>query len=95
MHSKPFLCDWTVTTLDKGHLSIDIMDDLCLEDVEVKILGANRELLTKIKLVNRHTEVDAPVGNPTFVELITPHGASVRYVEGSGGDWYSKKELFN
>jgi hypothetical protein len=95
MHSNPLLCDWTVTILDEGHLSIDVMDDLCLEGVEVKILGANRELLTKIKLLERHTEVDAPVGNPTFVELITPHGISVRYVKGSGSEWYSKKELFN
>ncbi len=94
MHSKPLLCDWSVNTLDESHLSIDVMDDLCLEGVEVKILGTNRELLLKVKLVDRHTEIDAPVGNPTFVELITPEGVSVRYVKGSGEEWYSKKELF-
>ena len=90
MHSKPLLCDWTVSTLDKDHLSIDVTNDLCLEGAEVKVLGANRELLTRTKLTNRHTEMNAPTGNPTFVELITPDGVSVQYVKGSGNEWYSK-----
>jgi hypothetical protein len=88
MHTKPYLKDWKVSTIDNNCIKISIDPDLSLEGSFLKILGSERNLLTSIKPDSFEVEFCTYTGRPMFVELHTPEGVSVKYVEGSGKDFY-------
>ncbi len=88
MHSKPLFSDWEAVAESKNCIAINIDEDLSIDGMTLRILGEHRNLLTQIKPDSRHIEICVYTGTPTFVEMITPDGHSVRYVSGSGSDNY-------
>ena len=88
MHTKPLLSDWTATATEDGCVIIEIHDDLNIEGAEYKILGPARNPLVVSSIGSRRIYVCTPTDVPTFVELKTIDGVSVRYVEGSGSEAY-------
>jgi hypothetical protein len=90
MHSLPTLHDWKVSAISENCISIVIDEDLSIEGLKLKVLGKDRNFLFEVKPSNREIILCTPTGNPMFVELHTPDGISVHYVEGSGSEYYSK-----
>jgi hypothetical protein len=88
MHTIPSVKDWKVSVIDSNCIKIDIDPDLSLEGSTIKILGSERNLLSLIKPDSFEIEFCTYTGRPMFVELHTPSGVSVKYVEGSGKDFY-------
>lgn len=88
MHSKPSLRDWKVSVVSENCVKISIDPDLCLDEVTIRILGSERNLLSTITPEGTEVEFCEYTGRPIFVELHTPFGNSVHFVEGSGRDFY-------
>lgn len=88
MHTLPVLKDWKVSALDENCIKINIDPDLDLEGSSIKILGSERNLLTVISPDSYEIQFCTYTGRPMFVELHTPSGVSVKYVQGSGKDFY-------
>jgi hypothetical protein len=88
MHTQPTLKDWKVSIVNDNCIKISIDPDLSIKGCLIKILGSERNLLTSIEPDSLETEFCAYTGRPMFVELHTPEGVSVKYVEGSGKDFY-------
>jgi hypothetical protein len=88
MHTKPLLQDWRVTAVNSNCVAIEISSELSLEGVKFKVLGETRNFLFEVEPQGREIVFCAPTGNPMFVELHSPSGVSVHYVEGSGADFY-------
>jgi len=88
MHTQPALKDWKVSAINDNCIRINIDPDLSLEGSVIKILGSERNLLSLINPESFEIEFCAYTGRPMFVELHTPSGVSVKYVEGSGKDFY-------
>lgn len=89
MHTEPALKDWKVSVINDNCIRINIDPDLSLEGSTIKILGSERNLISKITPESLEIEFCAYTGRPMFVEFHTPTGVSVKYVEGSGKDFYS------
>ena len=88
MHTQPALKDWKVSVINDNCIKISIDPDLPLEEISIKVLGSERNLLDMIKPESFEIEFCSYTGRPMFVELRTSSGVSVRYVEGSGKDFY-------
>lgn len=88
MHTKPILQDLIAEATCKNCIKINIDNDLLLEDANLKILGPERTLLISLKPKSYEIDICIYTGKPMFVELNTPFGNSVKYVKGSGGDFY-------
>ena len=88
MHTLPVLKDWKVSALHENCIKINIDPDLDLEGSSIKILGSERNLLTVISPDSYEIQFCTYTGRPMFVELHTPSGVSVKYVQGSGKDFY-------
>lgn len=89
MHSKPKSSDYIAVALNNNCLEIIIDPDLDLTSAAIRILGENRNLLIEFKEPEYKTNVCIYTGKPMFIELHTPSGVAVKYVEGSGGDFYN------
>ena len=87
-HTKPELADFRAVATDVGCVKITISEELDLTGASIKILGENRNFLSEIKEPEYVTDFCTYTGNPMFIELHTPDGVSVHYVEGSGKDFY-------
>ena len=90
MHTLPSLHDWKVSAISDNCISILIDEDLSIEGTKLKVLGKDRNFLFEIKPTSREIIFCTPTGDPMFVELHTPSGVSVHYVEGSGKLYYNK-----
>jgi hypothetical protein len=88
MHTQPELKDWEVSIINDNCIKINIDQDLSLEGSIIKILGSERNLLFTINPESFEIEFCTYTGRPMFVELHTPFGVSVKYVQGSGKDFY-------
>jgi hypothetical protein len=88
IHEDPHLEDWKAFAIGDNCISIQISENLCIEDAEYRILGPDRQLIVISKVIDRKIEICTPTTKPTFVELKTPKGISVRYVENSGSQSY-------
>jgi hypothetical protein len=88
MHVKPQSTDWNASAIAKNCVRVLINEDLSIEDLHLKVLGENRQVLLDMKPSTREISICTYTGTPTFVELVTPHGTSVQYVANSGGDRY-------
>jgi hypothetical protein len=71
-------------------VEIIIKDDVDLNDSTIRILGKDRNLLLQISNPKHKTEICLYTGSPMFVEVITHFGIVVKYVEGSGGEYYNQ-----
>jgi len=89
MHAQPLLQDWKVTAVNNNCVAIEIDKDLSLEGVKFRVLGESRNLLFELEPQGREVVFCAPTGKPMFVELHSPAGVSVHYVEGSGNEFYN------
>ena len=89
MHTQHALKDWNVSVINDNCIKIDIDPDLSLEGSFIRVLGSERNLLNTINPESFEIEFCAYTGRPMFVELHTPDGVSVKYVEGSGKDFYT------
>ena len=87
-HTKPELNDFRAIATDHGCIQITISEELDLTGASIKILGENRNFLTEIKDLDRVTDFCTYTGKHMFIELHTPSGVAVHYVEGSGQDFY-------
>jgi hypothetical protein len=88
MHVKPLSTDWSATATAKNCVIVKINDDLSIEDIKLKVLGENRQILLDMKPASREISICTYTGTPTFVELVSPFGTSIQYVENSGTDRY-------
>jgi hypothetical protein len=89
MHTQPLLQDWKVTAVNSNCVAITISPDLSLEGVKFKVLSETRSFLFELTPQGQETVFCAPTGKPMFVELHSPSGVSVHYVEGSGNEFYN------
>ncbi len=87
-HTKPELNDFKAIVTDIGCIKITISDELDLTDASIKILGENRNFLIELTNLDNITEFCTYTGKPMFIELHTPTGMAVHYIEGSGKDFY-------
>jgi hypothetical protein len=87
-HTKPELNDFRAIATDLSCVKITISEELDLTNASLKILGENRNFLTELKNLDRITEFCTYTGKPMFIELHTPTGVAVHYIEGSGKDFY-------
>jgi hypothetical protein len=87
-HTKPELNDFKAVAIDTGCIKIMISEELDIKGASLKILGENRNFITELKNIEYTTTFCTYSGNPMFIELHTPGGVSVHYVEGSGKDFY-------
>jgi superfamily II helicase len=87
-HTKPELADFRAVAIGDDCIQITISEELDLSGASLKILGENRNFLVELKNLDHITKFCTYSGNPMFIELHTPDGVSVHYVEGSGGDFY-------
>jgi len=85
------LSDWRATSDGKDCVDIEISDDVDIEGSKIRFLGKDREPLVEMKVNTRSIHLCLNIGNPTFVELHTKDAVSVRYIEGSGVEYYKKK----
>lgn len=88
---NPKLSDWRATSDGKDCVDIEISEDVEIDGAKIRFLGKNREPLVDMKVNTRTIHLCLNIGNPTFVELHTKGGVSVRYIEGSGVEYYKKK----
>lgn len=87
-HTKPGLNDFKAIVTDLSCIQITISEELDLTGASIKILGENRNFLTELKNLAHVTEFCTYTGKPMFIELHTPAGVAVHYIEGSGKDFY-------
>jgi hypothetical protein len=87
-HEDPRLVDWRAISEKKDCVTIEIEESLDIENAKIRFLGKDREPLIEMKVTNRNINICMNIGNPTFVELHTKSGVSVRYIEGSGKEFY-------
>jgi len=78
------LKDWHVQTEGNACVHITINKDVLLTDVELVLLNENRTPIIKMKVRNRDIFLCCHTENPMFVQI----GHSVKYVTGSGADFY-------
>jgi phage-related protein len=88
MEISPSIKDWKVSTLNDNCIKIEIDSSLSIEGLIIKILGPDRNLISKINVDSYKIEFCTYTGKPMFVELHSPNGLSVQYVKGSGKDFY-------
>ena len=88
LHTSPRLGDWEAKAEGEDCVNIKISESLDIEGAKIKFLGKNREPLIEMKVSSRDIHLCLRIGNPTFVEMHTKNGVSVRYVEGSGKEFY-------
>ena len=84
------LDDVVATKKCENCIEIQIKDEIDLEDTTIKILGKDRNLLVKIPNPQHKTEVCLYTGSPMFVEVTNHFGSVVKYVEGSGDEYYNQ-----
>ena len=87
-HVKPQQSDFRAVATDDSCIEITISEELDISSASIRILGENRNFLAEIKDVENSMKFCAYTGNPMFIELHTPEGVSVHYVEFSGKDFY-------
>ena len=87
-HTKPELNDFRAVATDLSCIKITISEELDLTDASIKILGENRNFLMELKNLDQVNDFCTYTGKPMFVELHTPAGVAVHYIEGSGKDFY-------
>lgn len=68
-------------------ITIDKKQDT--KNITIKLLGENRNLLVSIVEPEYITELCSNTDKPMFVELICDGVHHVKYVEGSGNDFYN------
>jgi hypothetical protein len=88
MQIFPSFKDWKVSTVNDNCISIEIDPKLDIEGLTIKILGPDRNLISKIDVNSTKIEFCTNTRKPMFVELHSPDGLSVQYVKGSGKDFY-------
>jgi len=85
---KPKLNDFRAVATDRCCIQITISEELDLTGASIKVLGENRNFLTELTNLDHITEFCTYTGKPMFIELHTPAGIAVHYVEGSGQAFY-------
>jgi hypothetical protein len=90
-HLSPKLNDWKAKSDGDDCVHIQISETLDIDGGRIKFLGKDREPLIEMKISSRDIHLCLKIGNPTFVEMHTNAGVSVRYIEGSGKEYYKKK----
>jgi hypothetical protein len=80
--------NFQVTKKCENCIEIDFLPDADLTDAIIKILGKDRNLITKITNPTHHMEICVYTGAPMFVEAVNHHGTEVAYVKGSGDEYY-------
>jgi len=76
--------DWCVQAEGNECVHITINEDVLLTDMELVLLSETRTPIIKMKVNNRDIFLCCHTENPMFVQI----GHSVKYVTGSGADFY-------
>jgi hypothetical protein len=76
-------------TLNDNCVSVEIDESLNRDYLTLRLLGENRNLLTSINKPDYSTEICIFTDRPMFVELINGDEHIVKYVQGSGTDYYN------
>ncbi len=69
-------------------VNIIIDESLTKDNLTLRLLGENRNLLTSINKPDYNIEICVFTDKPMFVELIHGDEHIVKYVKGSGTDYY-------
>ena len=81
--------DWSLKTeenKDKGTcIHIIINEDVSIEGLVFKLLDEERKIITETQVVSRDICMCVSLSTPEFVQI----GDSVKYVDGSGVDFYN------
>lgn len=75
-------------TLNDNCVSVEIDGSLDRDFLTLRLLGENRNLLTSIVKPEYSVEICVFTDKPMFVELINGNEHTVKYVTGSGTDYY-------
>ena len=81
--------DWCVQAEGDECVHITINDDVLLTDMDLVLLNETRTPIIKMKVNTREIFLCCHTEKPMFVQI----GHSVKYVTGSGGDFY--KDVLN
>jgi len=76
-------------TVNENCVTIKIDESLNRGNLTLRILGENRNLLTSINKPEYVTEICIFTDKPMFVELINGDEHIVKYVQGSGTNFYN------
>jgi hypothetical protein len=76
--------DWCVQAEGDECVHITINDDVLLTDMDLVLLSETRTPIIKMKVNTREIFLCCHTEKPMFVQI----GHSVKYVTGSGGDFY-------
>lgn len=90
MHADPHLNDWVVAVNNDNLIDVNISQDFEIGEAYVVLKDSSRCLVMKQKVVSNNFQIEIPTGEPIFMELVSPKGVSVRYVDGSGKVFYDK-----
>ena len=78
------LKDWDVQIQENDCLHITINEDVDLKDMDLVLLNETRTPILKMKINSRDIVLCCHTENPVFAQI----GHSVKYVLGSGNDFY-------
>ena len=81
--------DWCVQAEGDECVHITISEDVLLTDMDLVLLNETRTPIIKMKVNTREIFLCCHTEKPMFVQI----GHSVKYVTGSGGDFY--KDVLN
>ena len=76
--------DWDVQIQENDCLHITINEDIDLKDLDLVLLNETRTPILKMKINSRDIVLCCHTENPVFAQI----GHSVKYVLGSGNDFY-------
>jgi hypothetical protein len=82
--------DWSINTETKdGQTCVHahISDSLDISGLEFSLLDEERKLIVRMKVNSHEIYFCTAIGEPMFAQL----GDSVKYVDGSGADFYKEK----
>lgn len=80
--------NFKATALNDHCVKISIDKKLNTKNLTIKLLGENRNLLISINQPENVVELCSKTDKPMFVEFIYDGTHYVKYVEGSGGEFY-------
>jgi hypothetical protein len=78
------LHDWDVKTEGDSCVHITINEDIDIKDMDLVLLSETRTPIIKMKVSSRDIFLCCHIEKPMFAQI----GHSVKYVSGSGGDFY-------
>lgn len=85
-------CDkWDILVDDGGMVHLDIDDIIDVNDLTLTLISDVRIPITSLKVTSHNMSFPMNVCKPTFAQL----GDSVKYVTGSGNEFYKKNCQIN